>query len=155
MLLARRALLLLLLPLLLISCSSAATAAQSVPSGPMPTSAGAGPSPLPAAATDPAPSPSTTAAATPIATPPPAPPAAPPDPLFVGFAGLAPGSYPVHLHRICSGLQGYHLAYLPDLAISAAGSGGIAVPAADFRNGWCLVVYANRAQTSVVAYRPI
>ena len=154
MLSARRALLL-LLPLLLISCGSAATAAQSVPSGPMPTSAGG--RPITAAGGRDRSGPiafdhgrcdsdrdSSSGA-----------PGSSAGPLFVGFAGLAPGSYPVHLHRICSGLQGYHLAYLPDLAISVAGSGGIAVPAAAFGNGWCLVVYANRAQTSVVAYRPI
>jgi hypothetical protein len=68
---------------------------------------------------------------------------------------LAAGNYPVHLHRICSGSQGYHLAYLPYLSVSSAGSGEIAVPAGYFGQGWCVVVYANRAQTSVAAYRPI
>jgi len=73
----------------------------------------------------------------------------------VSFSGLAPGTYPVHLHRVCSGRQGYHLAYLPSLAVSAAGSGETSVPAADFGQGWCLVVYGNGALTLVAAYRPI
>ncbi len=85
----------------------------------------------------------------------PAPRAVGPDPNFVSFSGFAAGSYPVHLHRVCNGRQGYHLAYLPYLSISAAGTGGIPVPAGDFGNGWCVVVYANPAATVVVAYRPI
>jgi hypothetical protein len=131
-----------LLPLLMVTCGSP-TAAHAVPSKPLPASF----------ATEP--SPSTAPDATPIATPLPAPPAGPPDLLFVGFAGLAPGSYSVHLHRVCSGFQGYHLASLPDLAISAAGSGELAVPAGDFGQGWCVIVYATRALTTVAAYRPI
>jgi hypothetical protein len=156
MLIVRRALLC-LLPLLLLACGSPATASLAAPGPPVPTAAPADASPAPAA-TEPPPSPSPTPEATPIATPTPAPPPAPqpqPDIGYVRFTGLAAGTYPVHLHRICSGSQGYHLAYLPYLAVSAAGSGEIAVPAGYFGQGWCVVVYANRAQTSVAAYRPI
>ena len=144
-----------LLPLLLVACGPAATAAQTLPRQPLPTSAARAPSAVPTAASDPAPSLSTAPEATPIATPTPAPPAPQPDFLFVSFAGMASGTYPVHLHRVCSGTQGYHLAYLPYLDVSEKGSGGIAVPAADFGHGWCLIVYANRAAKAVAAYRPI
>jgi hypothetical protein len=154
MLMARRVLLC-LLPLLLFACGSPATAAQGVPGRLVPTAAPAGITPSPAA-TDPPPSPSPAAEATPIATPTPAPlPPPPPEFGYVRFSGLAAGTYAVHLHRICSGSQGYHLAYLPNLAVSAGGGGEIAVLAGDFGQGWCVIVYANRAQTLVAAYRPI
>ncbi|HEY8679678.1 MAG TPA: hypothetical protein VIN01_01360 [Candidatus Dormibacteraeota bacterium] len=156
MLIVRRALLC-LLPLLLLACGSPATASQAAPGPPVPTAAPADPSAAPAA-TEPPPSPSPATEATPIATPTPAPPPPPqpqPDFGYLRFTGLAAGNYPVHLHRICSGSQGYHLAYLPYLSVSSAGSGEIAVPAGYFGQGWCVVVYANRAQTSVAAYRPI
>jgi hypothetical protein len=96
----------------------------------------------------------------PIPSPPPtAAPAPPPQPPpayeLVGFNGLAPGLYPVHLHAVCNGRQVYHIAYLPDLPVSAAGSGAIEVPTAYFAKGWCVVVYANRGATAVAAYRPI
>lgn len=156
MLLARR-FVLCLLPPLLLGCGSSAIAAQSAPSGPRPVASAAAPSPPPTGASPPA-SPSPAPEATPIATPTPEP-APPPRPEaafgYVRFSGLAAGTYPVHLHRICNGGQGYHLAYLPNLAISAAGAGQIVVPARDFGQGWCLVVYGNRAQTLVAAYRPI
>jgi hypothetical protein len=155
-LVVRRALLC-LLPLLLLACGSPATASQAAPGPPVPGAAPPDPSPVPAA-TEPPPSPSPAPEATPIATPAPAPPPPPqpkPDFGYVRFTGLSAGTYPVHLHRICSGSQGYHLAYLPYLAVSAAGSGEIAVPAGYFGQGWCVVVYANRAQTAVAAYRPI
>jgi hypothetical protein len=107
---------------------------------------------MPALPPPPTLAPSTIAPAPPLPPPPPPP---PPQYLAVGFTGLAPGSYPVHLHAICNGRQGYHIAYLPELNVSAAGSGAVEVPAAYFGKGWCLVVYANRSATAVAAYRPV
>ena len=79
---------------------------------------------------------------------------APPEYQLVVFTGLASGSYPAHLHAICNGRQRYHIAYLPDLSVAAAGSGALEVPAAYFGKGWCVVVYADRAATAVAAHRP-
>jgi hypothetical protein len=82
-------------------------------------------------------------------------PAKPAAALAVAFSGLPAGSYPVHLHRICSGAQGYHLSYLPTLYIGASSSGAIEVPSSDFGQGWCVIVYRNASLSSVVATRPI
>jgi hypothetical protein len=143
--------LLALCAVLLVSCGSLPEAAQAAPARPPAASASAAPVSAPA----PTPSPSPIAvAATPL-------PPAPTDPpaqlseFTVAFQGLRPGTYPVHLHSICNGRQGYHLAYLPSLSISAMSTGGISVPAMDFGHGWCVVVYANRALTAVAAYRTI
>jgi hypothetical protein len=73
----------------------------------------------------------------------------------VGFSHLPPGTYKVHLHAICSGSQGYHLAYLPDLVVGAAHSGQVLVPIADFGRGWCVIVYANTALNVVLATQRI
>jgi hypothetical protein len=147
-----------LLALLLLACGPQSTAVQAAPAGPAPalstpvSAPTTEPIPVPASTPTPAP---TEASPPPGPAAPPAPPAPPPDSYFVNFGGLAPGIYPVHLHRVCNGGQGYHLAYLPYLSVSAAGSGGIAVPARDFGRGWCVIVYANRAATVVAAVRPI
>lgn len=74
-----------------------------------------------------------------------------PSALPVGFSHLPPGTYQVHLHAICSGLQGYHLAYLPNLVVGAGHSGHVLVPIADFGRGWCVIVYADAALNVVLA----
>ena len=136
---------------LLVSCGSLSQAAQAAPSKPATPSASA----APVSAPTPSPSPSPIAvAATPLPPAPTDPPAQASD-FTVAFQGLRPGTYPVHLHSICNGRQGYHLAYLPNLYVSAMSTGGISVPAMDFGHGWCVVVYANRALTAVAAYRTI
>jgi hypothetical protein len=70
------------------------------------------------------------------------------------FSGLPSGTYPVHLHRICDGRQGFHLAYLPSLHITAS-TGTILVPVADFGRSWCVIVYANQSATAVLTTRRI
>jgi len=78
-----------------------------------------------------------------------------PGALPVGFSHLPPGTYQVHLHAICNGSQGYHLAYLPDLVVGAAHTGKVVVPTADFGRGWCLIVYSDAARNIVLVTQPI
>lgn len=73
----------------------------------------------------------------------------------VGFANVPAGTYQVHLHAICSGRQGYHLAYLPNLRVGSTQGGQILVPAEDFGRGWCVIVYADAARNVVLVTRPI
>jgi hypothetical protein len=73
-----------------------------------------------------------------------------PSALPVSFSHVPPGTYQVHLHAICSGRQGYHLAYLPDLVVGAAHSGQVLVPIADFGRRWCVIVYADAALNVVL-----
>lgn len=75
--------------------------------------------------------------------------------LPVGFSHLPPGTYQVHLHAICNGNQGYHLAYLPDLVVGAAHTGQVQVPTADFGRGWCVIVYSDAARNIVLVTQPI
>ena len=75
--------------------------------------------------------------------------------LPVGFSHLPPGTYQVHLHAICNGNQGYHLAYLPDLAVGAAHAGQVLVPTADFGRGWCVIVYSDTARNIVLVTQSI
>jgi hypothetical protein len=81
--------------------------------------------------------------------------AAPPTTVEIGFAGLPPGTYPVHLHSACNGSQAFHIAVVESLSIGNAGAGGIAVPAADAGRGWCLIVYTNSSLSRVLATRPL
>jgi len=78
-----------------------------------------------------------------------------PTALPVGFSHLPPGTYQVHLHAVCSGRQGYHLAYLPALVVGAAHTGQVPVPTADFGRGWCVIVYADAILNIVLVTRPI
>ena len=71
----------------------------------------------------------------------------------VSFSGLAPGTYPVHLHSACNGSQSFHIAVLQSLVISPGMSGSIAVSAADFGRGWCLIVYSGPSLASVLTVR--
>ena len=75
--------------------------------------------------------------------------------LPITFAGLRPGSYPVHLHSKCSGSQTFHLAYLPTLHVGALSAGTILIPRADFGIGWCLIVYTNTSRPTVLTVRRI
>jgi len=81
--------------------------------------------------------------------------AAAPSHLPVAFSHLPPGTYQVHLHAICSGSQGYHLAYLPDLVVGSAHTGQVLVPTSDFGRGWCVIVYADAARSIVLVTQPI
>jgi hypothetical protein len=73
----------------------------------------------------------------------------------VFFSHLPPGTYQVHLHAICNGSQGYHLAYLPDLVVGPTHSGQLTVPTADFGRGWCVIVYADSVRNIVLVTQPI
>jgi hypothetical protein len=142
-----------LIAVLMVSCGSLSQSAQGAPSKPAAPSASA----VPVSAPTPTPTPSATPIAVALTPLPPAPtdPPAQAADLTVAFQGLPPGTYPVHLHSICNGRQGFHLAYLPNLYVSAMSTGRISVPAMDFGHGWCVVVYANRALTAVAGYRTI
>lgn len=78
-----------------------------------------------------------------------------PSQLPVVFSHLPPGTYQVHLHAICSGSQGYHLAYLPNLIVGSAHTGQVVVPTSDFGRGWCVIVYADAARNIVLVTQPI
>jgi hypothetical protein len=78
-----------------------------------------------------------------------------PSELPVVFSHVPPGTYQVHLHKICSGIQGYHLAYLPDLVVGPAHTGQLLVPRSDFSRGWCVIVYADAVRNIVLVTQPI
>ena len=112
--------------------------------------------------TAPAPSPTPTPTSTATATAPPTPTATPTptggttsQTKDVTLAGLAPGTYPVHLHSRCDGSQGFHITGLDNLVITRQGQGRIAVPNADFGKGWCVIVYTNASLQNVLATRMI
>jgi hypothetical protein len=94
------------------------------------------------------------------ASPHPSPPApaqkiVPPSTLAVGFTHLPRGSYPVHLHSRCSGLQGFHITVIGTLRVGAGGTGSISVPTSYFGNGLCLIVYTNTSLSAVLTTRQI
>ncbi len=78
-----------------------------------------------------------------------------PSPTTVTFSHLPPGTYEVHLHAICNGEQGYHLAYLPNLFVGAGHTGQIHLPARDFGRGWCVIVYSDAVHNIVLTTQPI
>lgn len=84
------------------------------------------------------------------------PPAAPqPSSYAIGFSGLAPGSYPVHVHSACNGSQAFHLATLGRLSVGMSRTGTVTVPAMYVGEGLCLIVYGSPSLTTVVAVRPV
>ncbi len=87
--------------------------------------------------------------------PSPTPSAPPTSSTTVAFSHLPPGTYQVHLHAVCSGQQGYHLAYLPNLVVGAGHTGQIQVPAADLGRGWCLIVYSDAVHSIVLTTQRI
>lgn len=87
--------------------------------------------------------------------PSPTPSAPPTSSTTVAFSHLPPGTYQVHLHAICSGQQGYHLAYLPNLVVGSGHVGQIQVPAADFGRGWCVIVYSDAVHSIVLTTQRI
>lgn len=133
-----------LLPLLVMIVVVAACSSQAAESAAAPAPATSSPvalSPSAAAATP-------TPTSKPAATPPPV-----PATVAVFFTGLRAGVYPTHLHSRCSGSQQFHILVLPSVVVGAAGTGMIAVPRGYFGRGLCVIVYASRAVTSVVATR--
>jgi hypothetical protein len=120
-----------------------------------------GATPMAAAPASPAPSPEQA-----IPSPAPRPPAPatsrpsapaprPPSTIAVRFAGLPFGTYHVHLHRVCSGNQAFHITIVPSLSVSRAGTGVINVASSYFGRGLCLIVYRNASLSIVLTLRPI
>lgn len=98
-------------------------------------------------------SPTSSRSPTPIP-PPVAAPSPPPTARPVTFTGLPAGSYITHLHSACSGAQRFHIAVLQTLVVRG-GTGTIEVAAGDFGRGLCVIVYASRSLTMVLATREI
>ena len=73
----------------------------------------------------------------------------------VAFNGLPSGTFPVHLHSVCTGSQSFHIAVVQSLVVNSNGQGSIAVPSADFGHGWCLIVYTTPSLNAVLATRGI
>jgi hypothetical protein len=75
--------------------------------------------------------------------------------VFIAFAGLPPGAYPVHLHSVCNGTQAYHITIVPSLTVGGNGAGGIGIPTTDTGRGWCLIVYTDASLRRVLTARPV
>jgi hypothetical protein len=97
------------------------------------------------------------ASPTPASPSPAAAPAAAPAPtsIAVSFSGLPAGTYPVHVHSICSGRQSFHITVVQSLRVGAGGSGTIDVPSSYFGRGLCLIVYTSPSLSAVLTTRPI
>ena len=134
---------------MLVACSRAAPTASSRPESPaLPSST---PSQSPAALMPPSPTAETPAPA-PAATPAAAP---APTSIAVSFSELPGGTYPVHLHSICSGRQTFHITVVQSLAVGLSGRGTIYVPSGYFGRGLCLIVYTSSSLSAVLTTRPI
>jgi hypothetical protein len=72
----------------------------------------------------------------------------------VVFSGLRNGTYPVHLHSVCSGLQEFHITVLQSLVVTG-GAGAVVVPSGYFGRGLCVIVYSSPSLTSVLTTRRI
>jgi hypothetical protein len=72
----------------------------------------------------------------------------------VFFSGLGNGTYPVHLHSVCSGMQQFHITVLQSLVVTA-GAGAIQVPSGYFGRGLCVIVYSSPSLTGVLTTRRI
>lgn len=72
----------------------------------------------------------------------------------VAFSGLPNGTYPVHLHSVCSGSQQFHISVLQSLVVRQ-GAGAIAVPSGYFGRGLCVIVYSSPSLGSVLTTRRI
>ena len=72
----------------------------------------------------------------------------------VRFTGVPAGTFPTHVHSVCSGSQTFHITVVQSLAASA-GSGTIQVPSGYFGRGLCLIVYTNSSLSRVLTTRPI
>jgi hypothetical protein len=97
----------------------------------------------------------------PSPSPSPTPPPAKPEPAPVvpasrpvAFYGLPAGTYPVHLHSVCSGAQNFHVTVVQSLSVSG-GSGSIQVPSSYFGRGLCVIVYSSNALSRVLTTRSI
>jgi hypothetical protein len=75
--------------------------------------------------------------------------------IAVGFSRLAAGTYPVHLHSICSGRQSFHITVVQSLAVGPDGRGTIHVPSSYFGRHLCLIVYTSPSLSAVLTTRSI
>lgn len=73
----------------------------------------------------------------------------------VSFFGLPAGTYPVHLHSVCSGAQNFHVTVVHSLSVGSGGSGSIVVPSSYFGRGLCVIVYSSNALSRVLTTRRI
>ena len=74
----------------------------------------------------------------------------------VYFSGLPAGTYPVHLHSICSGAQNFHIAVLQTLGVhEGVGTGNIQVRSGYFGRGLCIIVYSSSSLSHVLTTRRI
>jgi hypothetical protein len=136
-----------MLLMVMVACSSGTPAASQTLS-PSPASGGGhGGDHAPTSATP------TPAVTTPIAQAVAAAPA--PTSIAVTFSGLRAGTYPVHLHSICSGRASFHITVVQSLVVGAAGRGTIAVPSSYFGRGLCLIVYSSPSLSAVLTTRRI
>jgi hypothetical protein len=78
-----------------------------------------------------------------------------PTTIAVSFRGLPAGSYPVHVHSICSGRQSFHITVVQSLGVGSGGGGTIDVPSSYFGRGLCLIVYTGPSLSGVLTTRPI
>lgn len=73
----------------------------------------------------------------------------------MNFSGLPVGTYPVHVHSICSGRQSFHVTVVQNLGVGSSGRGTIDVPSSYFGRGLCLVVYTSPSLSALLTTRPI
>jgi hypothetical protein len=71
------------------------------------------------------------------------------------FSGLPVGTYPVHVHSICSGRQNFHITVVQSLGVGSGGRGTIDVPSSYFSRGLCLIVYTGPSLSAVLTTRSI
>ncbi len=74
--------------------------------------------------------------------------------MTVSFSGLPNGTFPVHIHSVCSGSQQFHIIVVQSLVVSG-GSGSISAPSGYFGRGLCVIVYSSPSLTSVLATKRI
>lgn len=132
---------------LALAACAASPVATTPPAAPTPLA-----TPIPLATPTPVDSPLPAPTSAPTSMAPAVPPPDPPQSVAVTLGGLPAGSHPVHLHSICNGGQGYHLATLGALG---GGTSTLDLPSDDFGRGWCLVVYTDGSLSRVLEYKAL
>jgi hypothetical protein len=125
-----------------VACSNGTPAASNVSESSALPSSAPSQSLAPPAPETPSPAPTPAAAAAPTS-------------IAVSFSGLPVGTYPVHVHSICSGRQSFHITVVQSLGVGAGGRGTIDVPSSYFGRGLCLIVYTSPSLSAVLTTRPI
>ena len=130
------------LMILIAGCGPASREAGVTHPGSSLASPSASPIPSPAASISTSPSPTATAR----------PPAA--AYIAVRFTGLPAGTFPTHVHSVCSGSQNFHIAVVQSLVIRGR-AGAVQVPEGYFGRGLCLIVYSSPSLSRVLTTRRI